>query len=265
MKTVTVTFASDSGPSVMELEALRDACPYLAAVSILDLADRLGGSRDLVVRVGDIRDRPGVIEPGLAVLADAGLRPRPHGLPYGPAWIARELGLAPIRDDEHRWTYVPSFRPELVITASPRGSRWLARADWPSSSLWSHRYNPWLPKMEGRIIPRPGAPEPPPRPLLPGPIAVRVCSCVAEANEHASAVALRAIEQLRSVRDLPRRFGSDGMAVHLELPSSDSSHVLTTWSPGRFDGLGFALADSGIALAMSLPSPELAALLAGSR
>lgn len=270
MTTLTVTFASESGPSARELKALREVCEYLADIPIADLARRLAAAPDLVIRVGERHDTdtpdPAAVH-AMAVLSDAGLRPRAHGLPYGPAWIARELGLDPIRAGEHRWTYLPSFRPELVVTASPRGDRWCVHAAWPSSSLWQDRYHSWRPSIDqARVLRRPGSLRPDsPRPL-PDPRRLRVSWAAGEANDHSSRIATHAIEQLRGVTELPRRMDIlDGVQIHLELPTADGVRTLTASSPGRDDRLGFALADSGIALAMSLPSPELASLLAGSR
>jgi hypothetical protein len=48
------------------------------------------------------------------------------------------------------------------------------------------------------------------------------------------------------------------MQVQLEVHAGSGVRSLVTWSPSREDTLGFALADSGMALALSVPAPELA-------
>lgn len=123
-----VTFASDEGPSLEEAEALVRACPALDAPAER-VQEVLRGTSEVVVTI-DAGPNPRKFALGAVEgLRSAGARAEPVRYEqYGREWIASALGVPEaLSEGEHRWTFTPSHRPEIVIRAFEREDGWMSR------------------------------------------------------------------------------------------------------------------------------------------
>jgi hypothetical protein len=116
-----ITFPRSAGPDVRTASVLRRASSSLRAVPLGALHDAL-------------RQMPGVLldldDDHVLALESVGLLVEPEA-PRSPV---RLLGLEPPRDDEHRWTFAPSFHPPLIVSAFAAGDAWSIHAHWAEIS-----------------------------------------------------------------------------------------------------------------------------------
>lgn len=275
-----VRFASDEGPSLEEADALVRACPGLRDRSVVRVHEVLRGTAEVIVsrlaapdlsklataRVEDLERLmrapvEAAEDAGAAgLLVAAGARVTPLRNEYGPSWLASAVGLAPLRDGEHRWTFTPSFLPELLVSAVRELDGWRVEVRRPDVSLWASSFCAWRSSVERLGFARDGTLIRLEVPLQ-APARARIERARGLAGAPRAGYAdewLGAVKAAPNVR--PRSEVLDGMGIHLAWREGDTVHERHAWSGGKTAGVDRALALSGLTLAGCV---ESAAILEG--
>lgn len=249
---VHITFTGLNGPTASDIRALRAASATVARYPLGEVIAALRRVRNVVLEL----DEPA--SESVELLESRGLRPvRVHSQAtgYGADWLFRELECAPIREGEHRWTFMSSYTPEIVVSATPAGDAWQVEIRRPRESLWyASQLEVW--PDTAQEIPERSAPERlplaaprPPRERPPVDIET------ATASPRASAEATKALARMHAAPQTQPPVPCSGVRVELHWMTSGLESRLTTHGePG--DQRGWCLREAGLTFARSAAASD---------
>jgi hypothetical protein len=230
-----IAFASSSGPTLNELQAIRAASELGQRWPASEWVAGLCGIAEIVLPDADV----GMAE----ALRSRGLRAERMVMPRTAAELYALLGFEPMVEGEIRWLFAPSFEPMLVLGARLVDDTWHLDLRRPHGSL--------LGRQEGSAER--------PRDLAWRPLQVDVWRQLTPNDAALSS----SLASWRAAPSSSSEEGLDGTSISAATMRGGVVTYEDTWSPSRaVDPRGHAMASAGCAFADRFMEPDAASAVA---